>query len=56
MAEEKRVTETTEIDTETKSTWNKPEPDEKEYRKTTTRVERKEESEDKPTIVVHEED
>lgn len=57
MAEEKRVTETTETDTETKSHWNKPtSPSEGEYKKTTTKVERKEESEDKPTIVVHEED
>ena len=56
MAEEKRVTEKTETETETKNRWATPEnPNESEYKKT-TKVERKEESDDKPTIVVHEED
>jgi len=56
MAEEKRVTEKTETETETKNRWATPgNPNEGEYKKT-TKVERTEESDDKPTIVVHEED
>jgi len=57
MAEEKRVTEKTETETETKNRWSPPPPaNEGEYKKTTTKVERTEESDDKPTIVVQNDD
>ena len=56
MAEEKRVTEKTETETESKTRWGTPTPPgEGEYKKT-TRVERTEESDDKPTIVIQHED
>ena len=55
MAEEKKVTEKTEIETETKNHWSSP-TIEGEYKKTTTKVERKEETEDKPTVIIEEEE
>ena len=56
MGEEKRVTEKTEIETETKNRWTRPSTDEGEYKKTTTKVEKTEEADDKPTIVVQNEE
>ena len=56
MATEKRVTEKTEIETEQKDRWSRPSTDEGEYKKSVTKVERTEESDDKPTIVVQTEE
>jgi hypothetical protein len=54
MATEKKVTEKTETESETSERWGRP-GTESDYRKTTTKVERKEETEDKPTVIVEEE-
>jgi hypothetical protein len=51
MATEKKITEKTETEFETSERLGRP-GTEGDYRKTTTKVERKEETEDKPTVIV----